>query len=181
MSDKENEVLVNKNEIYKENEISVSEDEPYFRNILGSEFEDYNSDLPLISTLIEIKEGTKFISMPIAIHFIEQHARPKNFAIFKYKNETFPDGTSRKRVLKCDLGGRYKEKLLRPALGKKKNKGSKKQGCIWQINITRKFNSPIVTITTFNNEHNYIPAAQIPNYFGIMAAKICQNYLGPEG
>ncbi|RHZ78169.1 hypothetical protein Glove_167g114 [Diversispora epigaea] len=127
MSDKENEVLVNENEIYKENEIPVSEDEPYFRNILGSELEDYNSDLPLISTPIEIEEGTKFISMPIAVHFIEQYARQKNFAIFKYKNETFPDGTSRKRVLKCDLGGRYK-KLLRPAL---------------------------VTITTFNNEYNH--------------------------
>ncbi|RHZ77397.1 hypothetical protein Glove_180g3 [Diversispora epigaea] len=30
-------------------------------------------------------------------------------------------------------------------------------------------------------EINPIPAAQIPNYFDIMAAKICQNYLGPEG
>ncbi|CAG8613735.1 9251_t:CDS:2 [Diversispora eburnea] len=69
--------------------------------------------------------------------------------------EDYNNGTSRKRVLKCDLGGRYNEKLSRPALGKKKNKGSKKRECMWQINITRKLNSPIVTVTSFNNEHNH--------------------------
>ncbi|RHZ61709.1 hypothetical protein Glove_346g205 [Diversispora epigaea] len=31
------------------------------------------------------------------------------------------------------------------------------------------------------NSISIIPAAQIPNYFGIMAAKICQNYLESEG
>ncbi|CAG8631313.1 20690_t:CDS:2 [Gigaspora rosea] len=75
--------------------------------------------------------------MLIAIHFVEQYARQNRFAIYKHKKENFKDGTCRKR------------------LGKQKNKRSKKQECMWQINITRQLNSSIVTVSTFNNEHNY--------------------------
>ena len=93
--------------------------------------------------------------MSIAVHFIEQYARQKKFAVIKYKTETFQDDTCRKRVFKCDLGGRYSEKLSKPALGKQKNKGTKKYGCIWQINVTRGKNSPITTVTSFINDHNH--------------------------
>ena len=125
------------------------------KGILGSEFRDYVGSFPLINTSIEIGVGTKFHSMEIAIHFIEQYALQNNFALFKHKSEKFADGTCRKRVLKCDLGGRYIEKLSRPTLGKEKGKGSKKQGCMWQINVNRQINSPIATVTSFNNEHNH--------------------------
>jgi hypothetical protein len=127
---------------------------PFAGNIVGSEFANCVS-LPLIYTPIEIEVGTRFYSMSIAVHFVEQYALQKNFAIFKHKNETFSDGTCRKRVLKCDLGGRYEEKLSRPLLGKIKNKGSKKQGCMWQVNINRKRDLPIAYVTLFNNEHNH--------------------------
>ncbi|CAG8622524.1 10499_t:CDS:1 [Diversispora eburnea] len=139
----------------KENEISISCDKGSLENILGAEFENYEGILPLIDTPIEIIEGTQFISMSIAVHFIEQYARQKKFAVIKYKTETFQDGTCRKRVFKCDLGGRYSEKLSKPALGKQKNKGTKKYGCIWQINVTRGKNSPITTVTSFINDHNH--------------------------
>ncbi|CAG8531569.1 636_t:CDS:2 [Diversispora eburnea] len=57
LSNKENEVPVNENETNKENEILVNENETYLENISGSEFEDYNDDLPLISTIeIEVFE-----------------------------------------------------------------------------------------------------------------------------
>ncbi|RHZ82368.1 hypothetical protein Glove_109g371 [Diversispora epigaea] len=135
--------------------MSDKENEASLENILGAEFENYEDVLPLINTPIEIIEGTQFISMSIAVHFIEQYARQKKFAIIKYKNETFQDGTCRKRVFKCDLGGRYSEKLSRPALGKQKNKGTKKYGCIWKINVTRGKNSPITTVTSFINDHNH--------------------------
>ncbi len=125
------------------------------KGILGSEFRDYVGGFPLINTSIEIGVGTKFHSMEIAVHFIEQYALQNNFALFKHKSEKFADGTCRKRVLKCDLGGRYIEKLSRPTLGKEKGKGSKKQGCMWQINVNRQINSPIATVTSFNNEHNH--------------------------
>src|SRR5215213_9596248 len=125
------------------------------KSILGSEFENYIGNLPSINTLIEIELETRFYSMEIAVHFIEQYALQNNFAIFKHKSEKFPNGTYRKRVFKCDMGGRYVERLTKPTLGKEKSKGSKKQGCMWQINVNRRINSPIVTVTSFNNEHNH--------------------------
>src|SRR5579859_3948558 len=94
---------------------------PFAGNIVGSEFANCVS-LPSIYAPIEIEVGTRFYSMSIAVHFVEQYALQKNFAIIKHKNETFSDGTCRKRVFKCDLGGKYKEKLSRPLLGKIKNK-----------------------------------------------------------
>jgi hypothetical protein len=131
------------------------EEEFIVEDVLGSDFENYTSNFPLINTPIKIEVGTKFHSMEIAVHFMEQYAFQNNFAIFKHKNEKFSDGTNRKRVFKCDLGGRYIEKSSRPILGKEKSKGSKKQGCMWQININKRVNSPIVTVTSFNNEHNH--------------------------
>ncbi|CAG8643797.1 781_t:CDS:2 [Racocetra fulgida] len=128
---------------------------PFVRNILGSEFENYNGKLPLITSPIEIEVGTRFISMLVAVHYIEQYAFQNHFAVYKHKCEIFSDGTCRKRVLKCDRGGRYNERLLRPTLGKQKNKGSKKQGYTWQINMTQSYNSPIVTVTLLNTEHNH--------------------------
>ena len=133
----------------EENEVHV------YRSILGSEFENYTGGFPLINTPIEIETGTKFHSMEIAVHFIEQYALQNNFAVFKHKSEKFPDGSCRKRVFKCEFGGRYIEKLSKPVLGKEKSKGSKKQGCSWQMNINRRVNSSIVTVTLFNNEHNH--------------------------
>ncbi|CAG8847740.1 34286_t:CDS:2, partial [Gigaspora margarita] len=130
------------------------------KDLLGAEFENYDENLPLIDTPFELKVGTQFPSMLVAVHFVEQYARQNRFATYKHKGEKFKDGTWRKRVLKCDLGGRYNERLLKPALGKQKNKGSKKQGCKWQINITRPLDSSIVTITTFNNEHNHELSAE---------------------
>ncbi|CAG8817997.1 2866_t:CDS:2, partial [Gigaspora margarita] len=97
-------------------------------NLLGLEFENYNENLPLIDTPFEIKVGTQFLSMLIAIHFVEQYAHQNRFAIYKHKKENFKDGTCRKRVFKRDLGGKYCEKLLTLEL---------------------------VTVSTFNNEHNH--------------------------
>src|SRR5579859_5614573 len=126
----------------------------FVENILGSEFRDCVS-LLLINTPIEIEVGTRFYSMPIAVHFIEQYTFQKNFAIYKHKSEKFLDGTCRKRVFKCDLGGRYSQKLSKPAPNKMRNKGSKKQGYMWQINVTRPINSSIVTVTVFHSKHNH--------------------------
>lgn len=134
------------------------------KNILGSEFNDYVGGFPLINTSIEIGVGTRFHSMEIAVHFIEQYALQNNFAVFKHKTEKFLDGTCRKRVFKCDLGGRYTEKLSRPILGKEKSKGSKKQGCMWQINVNRRINSPVATVTSFNNEHNHEISIETLNF-----------------
>src|SRR5581483_4750526 len=86
---------------------------PFAGNIVGSEFANCVS-LPSIYTPIEFEVGTKFYSMSIAVHFVEQFAFQKNFAVVKHKNKTFLDGTCRKRVFKCDLGGKYEEKLSRP-------------------------------------------------------------------
>lgn len=135
-------------------EITFNEEENEKENVLGFELKDC-THLPPINTPIIIETGTRFHSMNIAIHYIEQYAFQKNFAVYKYKNETFPDGTCRKRVFKCDLGGKYIEKLSRPTLGKIKNKGSKKQGCMWQVNINVRKNSPIATVTLLNDEHNH--------------------------
>ena len=66
-------------------------------NILGFEFRDCVGGFPLINTSIEIEVGTKFHSMEIAVHFIEQYALQNNFAIFKHKIEKFIDGTCRKK------------------------------------------------------------------------------------
>jgi MULE transposase domain len=131
----------------------------FIGNVLGSEFENC-VHLPPITTPIEIEVGTKFYSMPIAVHFVEQHALQKNFAVIRHKNEKFPDGTCRKRVFKCDLGGKYQERLLRPIVGKIKNKGSKKIGCMWQVNINRKLGSSTATVTVFNSEHNHELSAE---------------------
>ncbi|CAG8458903.1 16845_t:CDS:2 [Cetraspora pellucida] len=98
-------------------ELTNIDNTPFVRNILGSEFKNYSGDLLLITSPIEIKN---------------------HFAIYKHKCEIFSDGTCRKRVLKCNRGGRYNEQLLRPTLGKQKNKESKKQG-----------------LTLLNTEHNH--------------------------
>src|SRR5581483_7606832 len=127
----------------------------FAENTLGSEFRDCVGSLPLINTPIELEVGTRFYSMSIAIHFIEQYAIQNNFAVFKHKSEKFLDGSCRKRVFKCDLGGRYTQKLLRPTSDKMKLKGSKKQGCMWQINVTQPVNSQIVTVMQICNEHNH--------------------------
>ncbi|GBB99595.1 hypothetical protein RclHR1_03580002 [Rhizophagus clarus] len=141
---------------YTEPTNHVDNNEEYVvKSILGTEFEGYVDGFLLIKTPIEIEVGTSFHSMEIAVHFIEQYALQNNFAVFKHKSEKFPDGTYRKRVFKCDLGGRYTEKLSKLTLGKKKSKGTKKQGCMWQLNINRQINSPLVTVTSFNNEHNH--------------------------
>ncbi|CAB5195622.1 unnamed protein product [Rhizophagus irregularis] len=113
---------------------------PFAENILGSNFKDCVGSLPLINTLIKLEVGTSFYSMTIAVHYIEQFALQNNFAIFKHKSEKFLDGTCRKKVLKCDLGGRYTQKLLRPTSDKMTMKGSKKQG---------------LTVTQFHSEHNH--------------------------
>src|SRR6266480_4660053 len=82
----------------------VNEDSTSFAgNIVGSEFANCVS-LPLINTPIEIEVGTRFYSMSIAVHFVEQYAFQNNFAIFKHKSEKFSDNTYRKRVFKCDMG-----------------------------------------------------------------------------
>ncbi|CAG8622520.1 16681_t:CDS:2 [Funneliformis caledonium] len=49
-----------------------------------------------------------------------------------HKSEKFLDGICRMKVLKCDLGGRYTQKLSRPTLDKMRIKGSKKQGAFTQ-------------------------------------------------
>ena len=135
-----------------------------YNDILGSEFENNIGNFPPINTQIEIESGTKFRSMDIAVHFIEQYALQNSFAIFKHKSEKFMDGTDRKRVFKCDMGGRYVKRLANPTLGKEKSKGSKKQGCMWQINVNRRVNSPIVTVTLFNNQHNHEISAETVNF-----------------
>ncbi|EXX57044.1 hypothetical protein RirG_210580 [Rhizophagus irregularis DAOM 197198w] len=127
----------------------------FAENILGFNFKDCVRSLPLINTPIKLEVGTSFYSMTIAIHYIEQFTLQNNFAIFKHKSEKFLDGTCRKKVLKCNLGGRYTQKLSRPTSDKMTMKGSKKQGCKWQINITRPSNSSIVTVTQFHSEHNH--------------------------
>src|SRR5262249_49088381 len=38
--------------------------------------------------------------------------------------------------------------------------GSKKQGCMWQINVNGRVNSPIVTVTLFDNQHNHEISAE---------------------
>ncbi|CAG8695006.1 14119_t:CDS:2, partial [Funneliformis caledonium] len=76
----------------------------------------YNGVFLPINTLIKIELETKFHSMEIAVHFIEQYTLQNNFAIFKHKTEKFSDGTCRKRVFKCNLGERYVEKHSRPIL-----------------------------------------------------------------
>ena len=53
----------------------------FVENILGSEFKDCVSSLPLVKTPIEIEVGTRFYSMPIAVHFIEQYALQNSFAV----------------------------------------------------------------------------------------------------
>ena len=84
-----------------------------FGVLLDSEFEDNIGNFPPINTQIEIESGTKFRSMNIAVYFIEQYALQNSFAIFKHKSEKFMDGTDRKRVFKCDMGGRYVKRGLR--------------------------------------------------------------------
>ncbi|UZN98782.1 uncharacterized protein OCT59_000068 [Rhizophagus irregularis] len=101
----------------------------FAENILGFNFKDCVRSLPLINTPIKLEVGTSFYSMTIAIHYIEQFTLQNNFAIFKHKSEKFLDGTCRKKVLKCNLGGRYTQKLSRPTSDKMTMKGSKKQGC----------------------------------------------------
>ena len=56
----------------------------FVQNVLGSELKNC-VNLPLINTPIEIEVGTRFYSMPIAVHFIEQYAFQKNFTIYKTK------------------------------------------------------------------------------------------------
>ncbi|CAG8820907.1 14453_t:CDS:2, partial [Gigaspora margarita] len=77
------------------------------------------------------------------VHFVEQYACQKQFAVFKHKIKKFKDD------------GKYCEKLSRPDKCKQKNKESKKQECIRQINLTQPLGSSIVTVTTFNNKHNH--------------------------
>jgi hypothetical protein len=62
------------------------------------------------------------------------------------------------------MGGRYTERLAKPTLGKERSKGSKKKGCMWQINVNRRVNSPIVTVTSFNNEHNHEISTDTVNF-----------------
>ncbi|RGB43900.1 hypothetical protein C1646_660979 [Rhizophagus diaphanus] len=100
------------------------------KSILGSEFKGYVGSLPSINFLIEIELGTKFYSMEIATHFIEQYAFQNNFTTFKHKSEKFPDSTYRKRVFKCNMEGRYTKRLAKLTLDKERNKGSKKKGCV---------------------------------------------------
>ncbi|CAG8796867.1 5879_t:CDS:1, partial [Racocetra persica] len=93
------------------------------KEILDTEFENYDKNLLLIDIPFEIKVGTQFLFMLVAVHFVEQYAYQKWFAVFKHKNEKFKDGIYRKKVLKYDLRGKYSEKLSKPALDKQKNKG----------------------------------------------------------
>ena len=62
------------------------------KKIKSSEFEDYIGSFLSINILIEIELGTRFYSMEIAVHFIEQYAFQNNFAVFKHKSNKFLDG-----------------------------------------------------------------------------------------
>ena len=75
--------------------------------------------------------------------------------IFKAKLEVHDDKTFRKWVFKCDLDGHYEQKLSHPTIGKLKNKGSKKIGCEWQINITKCKKSSLITIILVKDTHNH--------------------------
>jgi hypothetical protein len=96
------------------------------KSILGSEFEGYIGSLSSINSLIEIELGTRFYSMEIATHFIEQYIFQNNFATFKHKSEKFSDNTYKKRIFKCDIKGGYTERLVKLTLGKKGVKEAKK-------------------------------------------------------
>jgi len=136
------------------NEEELEDSIPFAENIIGFEFINCSS-LPLINIPIEIEVGTRFYSISIAVHFVKQYALQKNFAVYKHKYKIFLNDTCKKRVFKCDLGGRYQEKLSKPVLSKVKNKESKKLEYMWQININQKRDSPIVTVILFNKEYNY--------------------------
>ncbi|CAG8602460.1 5264_t:CDS:2 [Funneliformis caledonium] len=122
-------------------------------NVLGIELLEYNGQLPIINTPINLEVGVSFLSPKIADHYIEQYAMQQYFIIFKAKFEVHSDKTFRKRVFKCNVEGYCKQKLFDLAVGSSKKKGSKKIGCEWQINMTSPKNLSLVTITLFKNTY----------------------------
>ena len=88
----------------------------HFYYLIGTEFIDYNGQLPNIEAEINLEVGVSFPTLEIADHYIIQYAKQQHFAIFKAKLETYNDKTFRKRVFKCDLGGHYEQKLFNPTI-----------------------------------------------------------------
>ncbi|PKY53231.1 hypothetical protein RhiirA4_471329 [Rhizophagus irregularis] len=106
-----------------DNEEELVDDEA--KSILGC----YIGSLSSINSLIKIELETRFYSMEIATHFIEQYTFQNNFATFKHKSEKFSDNI-------------YLQKK----------------------SIQMRVNSPIVTVMSFNNEHNHEISTDTVNF-----------------
>ena len=62
-------------------------------NVLGIELLEYNGQLPIINTPINLEVEVSFLSPKIADHYIEQYALQQHFVIFKAKFEVHSDKT----------------------------------------------------------------------------------------
>src|SRR5579862_8226713 len=104
--------------------------------ILGSELEGINSTkYPLINSSIELSVGTRFNSWEIAEYYLKEYGRQKGFVIKQYRVEYHKDHTVKRRTLTCENAGKYKPNKTKP-IDQQRNKGSKKTGCKWHVNLS---------------------------------------------
>jgi hypothetical protein len=124
--------------------------------ILGTELEGIETTkYPLITSSIELSVRTQFNSWEIAEYYLKEHGRQNGFVIKRYQVEYNKDHTVKRRTLTCENAGKYKPNKTKP-IEQQRNKGSKKTGCKWHVNLSNPDHGNYIHITFANLEHNHI-------------------------
>ena len=105
---------------------------------------------------VELSVGTNFNSWEIAEHYLKEYGRQRGFVVKKYRVE-YTDSTNqipKRRTFACEYAGKHKP-MKSAQMDQQRNKGSKKTGCQWRVNLSKSQNNNSIRITLINLEHNH--------------------------
>ena len=111
----------------------------------------YGETIPRFQSCPNLAEGMNFPNFEIAIHYCTEFGRFNGFAVRKKRVEKNSSGDIRSRCIDCEYSGKIRNDnriMVR-------NRGSKKTGCSWHVNLSQPLNVDYVRITKFVNTHNH--------------------------
>jgi hypothetical protein len=121
-------------------------------DLLGAEYINCGPNFPRLHSCPSITERSCFPNFDIAVHFCTEYGRFCGFTVRKKRSEKDSNGNLRYRCLDCEFSGSGPKESNHIS---KRNKGSKKTGCPWIINLSHPVSQSYVKVTKFVNSHNH--------------------------
>jgi len=120
-----------------------------------------NNDFHMISRILKLSTGDHLPSWTIAENHIKDFGKQKGFVVIRYRVEyhktQLSNSTERdvkKRTYVCEFFGQYKPNKTKP-IELQRNRGSKKTGCEWHVNLCKLKNGDIMRVTSIHPHHNH--------------------------